>query len=98
MSSTPLDKDTVKKLAHLARLDLPDVELHHLAGEMSNIMNFIEQLNEVDTEGVAPMTSVAHMSLPRRPDDVTDGDCIDQILANAPEAMDGFFLVPKVVE
>lgn len=93
-----LDKDTVKKLAHLARLDLPDAELEHLAGELSHIMQFVEQLAEVNTDGVAPMTSVAHMNLPRRPDAVTDGDYPEMVLANAPEAMDGFFLVPKVVE
>lgn len=93
-----LDKDTVKKLANLARLDLPDAELQHLAGELSNIMQFIEQLNEVDTDGVAPMTSVAHMELARRADVVTDGNCPEAVLANAPDAMDGFFLVPKVVE
>ena len=93
-----LDKDTVKKLATLARLDLPEAELQHLAGELSNIMQFIEQLNEVDTDGVAPMTSVAHMELPRRADVVSDGNYSERVLANAPEAMDGFFLVPKVVE
>jgi aspartyl-tRNA(Asn)/glutamyl-tRNA(Gln) amidotransferase subunit C len=93
-----LDKDTVKKLAFLARLDLPDEELQHLAGELTHIMHFVEQLAEVNTDGVAPMTSVAHMALPRRPDIVNDGNCPEKILANAPEAMDGFFLVPKVVE
>jgi aspartyl-tRNA(Asn)/glutamyl-tRNA(Gln) amidotransferase subunit C len=61
-------------------------------------MHFVEQLAEVDTDGVAPMTSVAHMSLPRRPDLVTDGNYPDKVLANAPDAMDGFYLVPKVVE
>jgi len=70
----------------------------HLAGELSHIMQFVEQLAEVKTDGVAPMTSVAHMTLPRRPDVVTDGDYSEKILANAPDAMDGFFLVPKVVE
>jgi aspartyl-tRNA(Asn)/glutamyl-tRNA(Gln) amidotransferase subunit C len=93
-----LDKDTVKKLAHLARLDLPDDELQHLAGELTHILEFVEQLAEVPTDGVAPMTSVAHMDLYRRPDAVTDGGYPEQVLANAPEAMDGFFLVPKVVE
>jgi aspartyl-tRNA(Asn)/glutamyl-tRNA(Gln) amidotransferase subunit C len=93
-----LDKNTVKKLANLARLDLPDDELDHLAGELSNIMTFVEQLGQVNTDGVAPMTSVAHMSLPRRKDEVTDGGYPERVLANAPEAMDGFYLVPKVVE
>ena len=93
-----LDKNTVKKLATLARLDLPDDELDHLAGELSNIMVFVEQLSEVNTDGVAPMTSVAAMTLPRRADEVTDGGYPERVLANAPEAMDGFYLVPKVVE
>ena len=93
-----LDKNTVKKLATLARLDLPDDELDHLAGELSNIMIFVEQLGEVNTDGVAPMASVAHMTLPRRADEVTDGGYPERVLANAPEAMDGFYLVPKVVE
>jgi aspartyl-tRNA(Asn)/glutamyl-tRNA(Gln) amidotransferase subunit C len=93
-----LDKNTVRKLATLARLDLPDDELDHLAGELSQIMMFVEQLGEVKTDGVAPMTSVADMSLPRRADEVTDGGYPERVLANAPEAMDGFYLVPKVVE
>ena len=93
-----LDKNTVKKLANLARLDLPDDELDHLAGELSHIMTFVEQLGEVNTDGVAPMTSVADMTLPRRADEVTDGGYPERVLANAPEAMDGFYLVPKVVE
>ena len=93
-----LDLDTVTKLAHLARLDLAAEEREHLVGELSKIMTFIEQLREVDTEGVAPMTSVAHMALPRRPDMVSDGNCRDKVLANAPDAQDGFYLVPKVVE
>lgn len=93
-----LDKETVKKLAHLARLDLPDAEADHLVGELDSIMRFVEQLSEVDTDGVAPMTSVAQMSLKRRPDQVTDGNYPEKVLANAPDAEDGFFLVPKVVE
>ena len=93
-----LDKNTVKKLAALARLDLPDDELDHLAGELSHIMKFVEQLGEVNTDGVAPMASVAHMELPRRADEVTDGAYPERVLANAPEAVDGFYLVPKVVE
>lgn len=93
-----LDKNTVKKLATLARLDLPDAELEHLAGELNHIMKFVEQLGEVDTDGVAPMTSVAHMELHRREDAVTDGGYPERVLANAPDAMDGFYTVPKVVE
>jgi aspartyl-tRNA(Asn)/glutamyl-tRNA(Gln) amidotransferase subunit C len=93
-----LDKATVKNIANLARLEVREDELDHLAGELSNILQFVEQLAEVNTDGVAPMTSVAHMELPRRADEVTDGNCQSLVLANAPECHDGFFLVPKVVE
>lgn len=93
-----LDKDTVRNIANLARLDVRDDELDHLAGELSNILQFVEQLAEVNTDGVAPMTSVAAMELPRRADQVTDGGYPDKVLANAPERNDGFYLVPKVVE
>jgi aspartyl-tRNA(Asn)/glutamyl-tRNA(Gln) amidotransferase subunit C len=93
-----LDKDTVRNIANLARLEVREDELDHLADELSNIMQFVEQLAEVNTDGVAPMTSVAHMELPRREDAVTDGNCQDKVLANAPERHDGFFVVPKVVE
>ena len=92
-----LDKATVKTIANLARLEVRDDELDHLATELSNILTFVEQLAEVNTDGVAPMASVAHIELPLR-DDVSDGDCRDKVLANAPEQQDGFFLVPKVVE
>jgi aspartyl-tRNA(Asn)/glutamyl-tRNA(Gln) amidotransferase subunit C len=93
-----IDRSTVRNIATLARLAVKDEELDVIAGELSNIFKFIEQLAEVDTEGVAPMASVAAMELPRRADEVTDGDKRDAILANAPEKHDGFFLVPKVVE
>jgi aspartyl-tRNA(Asn)/glutamyl-tRNA(Gln) amidotransferase subunit C len=93
-----LDKDTVRTIANLARLEVRDDELDHLAGELSNILTFVEQLAEVNTDGVQPMTSVADLALPQRKDEVTDGNCRDKILANAPEQADGFFLVPKVVE
>lgn len=93
-----LDKDTVRTIAHLARLEVRDDELDHLAGELSSILTFVEQLAEVNTDGVQPMTSVADLTLPQREDVVTDGNCRDKILANAPEQADGFFLVPKVVE
>jgi aspartyl-tRNA(Asn)/glutamyl-tRNA(Gln) amidotransferase subunit C len=93
-----LDKATVKTIATLARLEVADDELDHLAGELSHILGFVEQLAEVNTDGVAPMTSVAHMELPRRADAVTDGNCQDKVLDNAPEQQDGFFVVPKVVE
>ncbi|HSV30366.1 MAG TPA: Asp-tRNA(Asn)/Glu-tRNA(Gln) amidotransferase subunit GatC [Candidatus Omnitrophota bacterium] len=93
-----LDKATVRSIAELARIEVPDEELEHLAGELSNILTFVEQLSEVNTDGVAPMTSVAAMTLPMRKDEVTDGGQVDAVLANAPEPAEGFFTVPKVVE
>lgn len=93
-----LDKNTVRNIAHLARIEVPDEELDHLAGELSKILDFVEQLAEVNTDGVPPMTSVADLSLPQREDAVADGGYQDKVLANAPEADEGFFLVPKVVE
>jgi aspartyl-tRNA(Asn)/glutamyl-tRNA(Gln) amidotransferase subunit C len=93
-----LDKATVARIATLARIRLSEAELTPLAAELSHILTFVEQLNEVDTEGVAPMTSVAAMTLQMREDVVTDGDCRDDVLGNAPQAARGFFAVPKVVE
>ena len=94
----PLDTATVARIAKLARLDIPDSDLGPLAGELSNILSWIEQLNEVDIEGVAPMTSVVDVTLPMRDDEVTDGGCADDIVKNAPETTDNFFVVPKVIE
>ncbi len=91
-------KDDVKKVARLSRIAVPEERLESLAGELSGILDWIEQLNEVDVEGVAPMTSVVETKLPRRDDVVTDGNKVDEILANAPRAEDGFFVVPKAVE
>lgn len=93
-----IDKETARRAAHLARIAVPDGQLDELAGELSNILDFMEQLNEVDIEGVEPMTSVTPMRLKRREDKVTDGGYPDKILANAPDAREGFFAVPKVVE
>ena len=93
-----LDTDTVRRVARLARIHIPDDDLATLAGELSNIIGWVEQLSEVDTEGVAPMTSVVETTLVQRADEVTDGGYPDQVLVNAPEAVDGFFVVPKVVE
>ncbi|MGO8919058.1 MAG: Asp-tRNA(Asn)/Glu-tRNA(Gln) amidotransferase subunit GatC [Stellaceae bacterium] len=93
-----LDKATVARIATLARIKLPPSEQEHLAQELSTILGWIEQLGEVDTAGVEPMSSVVAMGLPMREDEVTDGNCRDEILANAPEAAHGFFTVPKVVE
>jgi aspartyl-tRNA(Asn)/glutamyl-tRNA(Gln) amidotransferase subunit C len=103
-----LDRQTVARIARLARIKVPESELDGLAGELSGIMTWIEQLNEVDTSAVEPMTSVADLSLPRRKDEVTDGGIAQRILANAPGGAvlieagkpeaGGFFTVPKVVE
>jgi aspartyl-tRNA(Asn)/glutamyl-tRNA(Gln) amidotransferase subunit C len=93
-----LDKATVARIATLARIKLPEAECQALAGELSKIMDWIEQLNAVKTDGVPPMASVAHMTLPMREDKVTDGGERDKILLNAPQAEQGFFAVPKVIE
>ncbi|MFQ5985171.1 MAG: Asp-tRNA(Asn)/Glu-tRNA(Gln) amidotransferase subunit GatC [Alphaproteobacteria bacterium] len=93
-----MDKATVATIARLARIALSDDEKAHLAKELSSILTWIERLNEVDTDVVAPMASVVAMTLPRRSDAVTDGDIADKIVANAPERRDGYFVVPKVVE
>ena len=94
----PVDKATVSKIAALARIRVPEDELERLAGELSDIIGWVERLDEADTEGVQPMNAAATPRLRRRDDAVTDGDVRDRILANAPAAQDGFFLVPKVVE
>ncbi len=93
-----LDIDTVRRIAHLARLKVPEEELAPLADELSNILTWVEQLGEVDTADVPPMTSVAAMTMPMREDRVTDGGIPDKITANAPDGERGFFAVPKVVE
>jgi len=93
-----VDKATVARIAALARIKVPEAEQAHLAGELTQILRWIEQLNEVATDGVEPMASVAHVKLPMREDVVSDGNCRDKILANAPAAAQGFFAVPKVVE
>ncbi len=93
-----VDKDTVAKIARLARVRVDEDKQAALAGELSNILGWIEQLSELDTEGVEPMTSVVSMQLPLREDEVTDGGYPDKVTANAPEAAHGFYAVPKVVE
>ena len=93
-----LDKATVARIAHLARIKVPEEDQEHLAGELSKILQFVEQLSEVDTTGVAPMSSAVDTGLRRRPDAVTDGGYRDAVLANAPDRAEGFFAVPKVVE
>ena len=94
----PLDKAAVAHIASLARIRLTEAELEPLAVELSHILTWVEQLGEIDTDDVAPMTSVAAVGLPMREDKVTDGDCRDAILGNAPQPARGFFAVPKVVE
>lgn len=93
-----VDKDTVRKIAHLARIAVEEKDLEHLSGEINNILEWVEQLGEVDTKGVAPMTSVVDMKLRWRKDQVNDGGIQSSLMANAPETEDGFFAVPKVVE
>ena len=93
-----IDTDTARRVAKLARRRVDEDELPALASEFNSILGFVEQLNEVDVEGVEPMTSVTPMRLKRRDDVVTDGNMQEQILSNAPDAREGFFAVPKVVE
>lgn len=93
-----LDIDTVRKIAFLARIRVPDAELPGLAVELSAILGFVEQLAEVDTANVAPMASVAAAALPVRADVVTEHNDPARVLANAPGGIDAFFAVPKVVE
>ena len=93
-----MDSETVKRIAHLARINVAEEELEQLADELGAIIGWVEQLDEVDTSGVEPMTSVVEATLPRRPDEVTDGGLKDDVLANAPDPEKGFFTVPKVLE
>ena len=93
-----LDEATVRNIAKLARVKVPEDEVTTLAEELSRIIGWIEQLNEVDTENVKPMTSVTEMAMPRREDEVTDGNYPDRVLANAPDPEGRFYAVPKVVE
>ncbi|MDX2485332.1 Asp-tRNA(Asn)/Glu-tRNA(Gln) amidotransferase subunit GatC [Antarcticimicrobium sediminis] len=93
-----IDESTAARVAKLARIRVADDALPALAGEFNTILGFIEQLNEVDVEGVEPMTGVTPMRLKQRQDVVTDGNQQDKVLANAPDAREGFFAVPKVME
>lgn len=93
-----IDATTVRKVARLARIAEPEDKLEKLASELNGIMTWIEQLNEVDTDGVEPMTSAVHMPAPMREDVVTEGGDPSKVLSNAPKTVDGFFVVPKVVE
>ena len=93
-----IDTETAARVAKLARIKVAPEALPALASEFNTILGFIEQLNEVDIDGVEPMVSVTPMRLKRRQDVVTDGDQQDKVLSNAPDAREGFFAVPKVVE
>jgi aspartyl-tRNA(Asn)/glutamyl-tRNA(Gln) amidotransferase subunit C len=93
-----VDADTVRRIARLARIAVAENEVPHLQGELNAMLAFVEQLSEVNVEGVEPMTSVTPMEMKKRPDVVTDGGIPDDIVRNAPATEDHFFLVPKVVE
>jgi aspartyl-tRNA(Asn)/glutamyl-tRNA(Gln) amidotransferase subunit C len=93
-----VDAATVRRIAHLARIAVRDDEVPHLQGELNAMLAFVEQLAEVDVEGVEPMTSVMPMVMKKRQDVVNDGDIADDVVANAPATESHFFLVPKVVE
>ena len=93
-----VDAATVRRIAKLARIAVAEDEIEHLQGELNAMLAFVEQLQEVNVEGVEPMTSVTPMEMKKRPDVVTDGGIPDDIVKNAPATQDHFFLVPKVVE
>jgi len=93
-----VDADTVRRIAHLARIAVAEDEVEHLKGELNAILAWVEQLGEVDVAGVEPMTSVTPMKMKMRADEVTDGGIPEDIVKNAPASEGNFFLVPKVVE
>ena len=93
-----VDAATVRRIARLARIKVSDAEAKSLEGELSGILDWVKQLDEVDTKGVEPMTSVVAMSMKKRKDVVTDGEIAADVTKNAPVSEDGFFVVPKVVE
>jgi len=93
-----LDPATVRRIARLARIRLDDADVPQLQAELNGILGWIEQLNEVDVDGIEPLTGGAQMALKMRADEVTDGNIREQVLANAPERAGDYFAVPKVVE
>jgi aspartyl-tRNA(Asn)/glutamyl-tRNA(Gln) amidotransferase subunit C len=93
-----VDAMTVRRIAHLARIAVTDAEVPHLQGELNAMLAFVEQLSEVNVDGVEPMTSVTPMEMKKRADVVNDGDIAGEVVGNAPATEDHFFLVPKVVE
>ena len=94
----PLNPDDVRKIAFLARIKIEDAELEPLSDELNGIIGWVEQLSEVNTEDVQPMTSVTEMLGLQRPDQVTDGNVTEKVLANAPDRVKDFYAVPKVVD
>lgn len=93
-----LDEQTVRKVARLANIEIADTDIGRLGAQISGILKWVEQLGEIDTDNVEPLANVVNIELPLRKDEVTDGNCADKVLANAPEETQGFFVVPKVVE
>ncbi|MCA6122738.1 Asp-tRNA(Asn)/Glu-tRNA(Gln) amidotransferase subunit GatC [Bradyrhizobium sp. WSM 1704] len=93
-----VDATTVRRIAHLARIAVSDAEVPHLQGELNAILAFVEQLSEVNVEGVEPMTSVMPMEMKKRPDVVNDGEIAEIVVRNAPDTAEHFFVVPKVIE
>ena len=93
-----VDRETVMRVATLSRISIDETRAEELRDDLNSVLSFVEQLNAVNVEGVEPLTSVIDMPIKRREDQATDGDKVDEIIANAPESEDGFFLVPKVVE
>ena len=93
-----VDADTVRRIAHLARIAVAEDEVEHLRDELNAILAFVEQLAEVKVDGVEPMTSVTPMTMKKRADEVTDGGIAADIVRNAPSSEDNYFVVPKVVE
>ena len=93
-----VDAATIRRIAHLARIAVTEAEVPHLQGELNAMLAFVEQLSEVNVDGVEPMTSVTPMEMKKRPDEVNDGVIADAVVGNAPDTVNHFFLVPKVVE
>jgi len=93
-----VDQATVRHIAHLARIAISDEEAGNLEGELNTILSWVEQLSQVDTEGVEPMTSVVRMAMKKRDDQISDGGYAEKIVHNAPVHEETFFMVPKVIE
>jgi aspartyl-tRNA(Asn)/glutamyl-tRNA(Gln) amidotransferase subunit C len=98
MAKSHIDEATVRRIAHLARMKISSKEAHSLERELNGILDWVEELNAIPTDGVAPLTSAGSAQLHMRKDAVTDGDCVAGIMKNAPKSEDNFFLVPKVIE